>query len=738
MPAVSSFFLILALGFAVVIGPQTRAWSWGPAMIALGLSVATSLPALWRRNRSGAADLGLLALASGVAGWFAWRAWVSPVHEYGNADFLLLCGAVSAFFAIRSVIGNLLAERILVWGTAVLLLLSVIVVVKQVIDPNFSPLFSLRATQFPSGFYAHYNEAANYFIASSFIVAAAALTKKEKFWVKIIWGAIAFSGLIAAYLTKSRGGILGVGMGSVLFVSLTLIIGFRYDSKWFSRGLIAIPIIGIILVYYLLTGWQNSQEARSQLTDLSTILDNNIRLYFLGLATSCFADHPLTGGGSRSFSWECYQHWDSKIYGQGGARPEFVHNELIQAATDYGLIGLIFILILLGLTVTIGLIHVFLSKKCDDSYNSDTWIIGGVSGLAGMLVQSSFSFVFHLMPGVLLLGICLGSISISNSSRYSNSHFPIVIKSLVSSILIFFAFSLFSNGYLGTKLTHILWPVYFKNPSKPNDQIILKNLEESIKIWPQAELLKTKAELTMAQIDSTSPKITIINTIEKSLSAYAQAAKLNPFDPGIAINRANLLSFASRDEEAEMLYRKAIVLQGGLEPGFKSHLAYAKHLLVKATRQYSQGDLNEAIITLTTGVEHIEIAAKAIPPWAFSATGNDTRLSIHEALGVAREANGDFKGALTTYEFASTLRNGGKVQYRIAALMGKMAANSWAERRASEAMAYFIEAKRRAQMSTDLPSGVTLSQRVEYIDYLDKTIGFLKAAKIEASALPQN
>jgi hypothetical protein len=41
-------------------------------------------------------------------------------------------------------------------------------------------------------------------------------------------------------------------------------------------------------------------------------------------------------------------------------------------------------------------------------------------------------------------------------------------------------------------------------------------------------------------------------------------------------------------------------------------------------------------------------------------------------------------------------------------------------------------------MSTDLPSGVTLSQRVEYIDYLDKTIGFLKAAKIEASALPQN
>jgi hypothetical protein len=33
---------------------------------------------------------------------------------------------------------------------------------------------------------------------------------------------------------------------------------------------------------------------------------------------------------------------------------------------------------------------------------------------------------------------------------------------------------------------------------------------------------------------------------------------------------------------------------------------------------------------------------------------------------------------------------------------------------------------------------VTLSQRVEYIDYLDKTIGFLKAAKIEPATLPKN
>ena len=45
----------------------------------------------------------------------------------------------------------------------------------------------------------------------------------------------------------------------------------------------------------------------------------------------------------------------------------------------------------------------------------DAWRLGGLAALAGMLVQSSFSFVFHLMPGIILLGICLGMMSRSGT-----------------------------------------------------------------------------------------------------------------------------------------------------------------------------------------------------------------------------------------------------------------------------------------------------------------------------------
>jgi hypothetical protein len=60
-----------------------------------------------------------------------------------------------------------------------------------------------------------------------------------------------------------------------------------------------------------------------------------------------------------------------------------------------------------------------------------------------------------------------------------------------------------------------------------------------------------------------------------------------------------------------------------------------------------------------------------------------------------------------------------------------MAAESWEGRRPSEALGYFIEAKKRIVAARELPQGATASQRAEYLTYLDQTIAFLKGAKIE-------
>ncbi len=47
----ASLFLVLALILATTLGPQTRPWSWGPAMLALGAALVAALPMLWRSKR---------------------------------------------------------------------------------------------------------------------------------------------------------------------------------------------------------------------------------------------------------------------------------------------------------------------------------------------------------------------------------------------------------------------------------------------------------------------------------------------------------------------------------------------------------------------------------------------------------------------------------------------------------------------------------------------------------------
>src|SRR5690606_1324548 len=89
-----------------------------------------------------------------------------------------------------------------------------------------------------------------------------------------------------------------------------------------------------------------AQQARgSEITDTSVyplvdeVLENPIRLIFLEIAAEAVAMTPFAGGGSGSFAWHVYPLWDNLSHGTMPTRPELVHNELIQSATDYGIIG---------------------------------------------------------------------------------------------------------------------------------------------------------------------------------------------------------------------------------------------------------------------------------------------------------------------------------------------------------------------------------------------------------------
>lgn len=695
-------------------------------MMALGVSVAAALPQFWKKNRVDA-DFGLIAFGALVASWFAWRTWTSPVAELGQADLLLLAGVGGAFTSIRAIRGNELAERILVWGIALLLLANVLVIGQQLLNPSFSPVFGGRLDKWPTGFYAQYNEAANYLIASSLLVGAAALVGRQSLGGRLCLGLIGLCGIISVYFTHSRGGILGAAVGTGIFTSAALIVAKRRNSRWFAPALIAIPIIGLVIGGFLLKGWESSQQARQQGAGIAGVLDNDCRLYFLGIAMSCIGQHPMAGGGSRSFSWESFRFSDSTLQGDIMTHiPEQVHNEMVQAATDYGIIGAGLLTGLLGTLVVVALVRMLLGDVSGESGSADAWRVGGLAAFTGMFIQSCFSFVFHLFPGAILLGICLGLMSRASVNRGTISQ-VMGSKILLSTASLVCALLLIPMGWRGTQVTRILWSSYLSKVKVSMEESKIDALTKAIQIWPQATFYQDRATIYQTMAVS-APDDASTAFAERAINDYKQAEQLHPYDPGPVVNRANTLSQLQRDEEAENAYDRAIHLQGGMEPAFRVHLSLANHLLRKGLRQYSAQDPEQTLASMEISAQHMEQSFKQIP-WA----GQDIwepRVSIHESLGAAREANGDYKGAMQAYDFATTLAKGSRAHYRAGILYGKMAASAWTARRPAEALANFIEAKKRIGMTNELPQDVSPSQRAEYLAYLDRTINFLQGAKI--------
>ena len=730
MSSLSSVFLILSLVLAVVIGPQTRAWTWGPSELALGCSVLAALPVFWRRGRS-AGDLALLTLGALAAAWFAWRAWISPVPDFGQADLLLLAGAVGAFVSVRAIRDDHWAERILTWGVALLLLASVVVIGMQIVDPTYTPVFRARADEtMVSGFFAHYNYGANFLIVASTMVGAAAVAGRQSAPTRVLFALIAIAGLAGVWFTRSRGGIFGAAAACGVFAVVLLILGKRRNAKWFAPAVVAIPLVGLGIGAFLFMGWQARQEMQQPGSGVDSLMDNTIRLYLLGLAASCVGLHPLAGGGSRSFGWECYRFWETGTQGAGGVNPGFAHNEFMQAATDYGLLGAGLLFGLLAALVLAAILRVLFEERDGGWDHRDAWRLGALAALAGILTQSFFSFVFHLMPGALLLGICLGQLSRGNGRSPSKLR-TTASRILLSLAAVSCAFPLFGLGWKGLRVTHILWPTYFSKQAATSAESRIDSLTASIGIWPRAEFYQDRARI-FQELAGTGNQPEFREFANRAIDDYEAASRLNPFDPGPEVNRANLLSQLGRDRAAEDAYARAIALQGGMEAGFRSHYFLANHYYRKGLRQFAAGAPETALDSLDNAAIQMEKAVGEAPPWVFGVEGRSLRISIYESLGTVREALGDRKGALEAYDFAAAIPTGRRAHYRAGVLIGKKAAEAWSRRDPSVALKWFVEARKRvAQAGKDLPEGVTASGRLEYIDYLDKTIQFLKGAGIK-------
>ncbi len=408
----------LALVLAGMLGITLSVPLQAPAVVLIGLAgVLAGLCILARKD--GSEGRGVLIVAFVSIAYFVLRACTSPVWDLAIEDLVLIFSAGILYLIAGYAVRGKEAARFrqgLAWVVVILLVLHLGAALMQLVGGEGYSLSRYVTSAIRSssgrvtGMYGYYGSFAN------FAVIAGLLCLSLGVWGRMAYhhrGLMFLLGLVAMALavwSRSRSATLSlivalVVFGVMVFVSLTR----QKESVqfWATRAFLLLSVCGVLAG--LAAGvWVFKQRGG---VSMDMISDSGVRTQFWAMAGEQWVDYPLFGAGSRSYSYECFRYWSPNLPTEQ-ANPEFVHNEYLQLLADYGLMGLMLIIILFAGHLFVGGKRVRqLSEDLGENglkqgSNAMALAIAGVCGMVAMAVHICFDFRTHLLANLLLLVCC--------------------------------------------------------------------------------------------------------------------------------------------------------------------------------------------------------------------------------------------------------------------------------------------------------------------------------------------
>lgn len=562
--------LVVALAFALAFAPTLEPTAPGMVMLLLAPALAFGAAGLREGRKGSGWFAGLLAV---VSAYVLWRAWSSPVMDYGRSDAMLFaCGAAACVWA-----GWLAGKRSLkgfAIGLAVLALANLAVALIQWRDPGFTPFFSGRkTTTFPSGFYGHYNHFANFMLAAGFVAAGHALFTGSRMKARFGWGLVTLACVVGIMLSQSRGALLAVASGSAVLLVAWLLDLKRRKSRHFG-----IALLGVVLVVPLLAfgGWKIAESILStRVAEGGKLSDDSGRLEMAAMALEMAGNHPPSGGGSRSFSYELFEYWNPDELWTGSADADFVHNELLQTLADYGWVGLLLVVALLFGLLLRGVLVLAIEPEREGGGRSAALTAGALAGIAAMLTQSMFSFVFHMAPDVIVFG-ALAGIVIGRPWPFASmrSSFPGKPR-LLQGVVLAFAIGLVIFGWRDAAAW---WIAARPGASRQEASGIIRHekVARALAVRPDFRLERRGAEDASEVARGASPEDAAVwkdTTIRHLRSLVAR----HPKEYSARLALAMQLDGTDGYQEAGALYRSLIPLLDTRESHYRTHFQYGSH-----------------------------------------------------------------------------------------------------------------------------------------------------------------
>lgn len=609
-----TFVVCLALLLAGLAGITLSVPLQAPSVIAFGLGAFCAGLLLLARPEGEFRAKGLLVLSLAATAYFAARAVMSPVPDLAVQDLMLLLPAGTLYLTAGFICCGRTAERFrqgLAWVVVALLLCHSVAASMQLAGGSgFSLVRYLSPAVADSGgritgMYGYYGSFANFMVIAGLLSLSLGVWGRFRVFPRGVFICLGCSALGLAVWSQSRSAAVSMVVALLTLAVLLVVSLAGQKPRIKRRGYTVVVLVAAVGLVAGLAGgaWVFKNRALDSTEKASEMMfDSGVRMPFWSMAAEQWADHPILGAGSRSYSYLANRYWSPNLP-TGEASPVFVHNEYLQLLADYGLVGLSLVLCLLFWHLILGARRVrLLSKQVGgivEGSNAMALTITGVCGMVAMAVHIVFDFRTHLLANLLLFVCCaVWVLPIRKSGGRG------VGESRLGSWGLSLAMLVLGGGATGLGALQ-LWaglPLLEKqivkedgtwNPAAVPRVEWIPAFEKSVARVADFNRYQRLATLYQLEANDLSGEARD-SMLDQAVAAYQASVDRNPYNPVPWINLAAIHAGEGRYEKADHAYARASEMAAARERWFRMHSRWALLQQQWAGREWREGNNEQA------------------------------------------------------------------------------------------------------------------------------------------------
>ncbi|MBC8148520.1 MAG: O-antigen ligase family protein, partial [Verrucomicrobiaceae bacterium] len=469
--------------------------------------------------------------------------------------------------------------------------------------------------KFLTGIFGHYNPFSAFLNGSLFFFLSYFFLGK-KWVIKLLCGLLIVGILSGVVLSGSRGGWVSLVIGAVVWVFLLM--GYLWKRQ--SKLLGPVVLVGFLFVIAgaFSSVWMvkkiSSERRDLEIEQMSEVpLDDGGRLAMQQMAFEIFLDSPLLGQGPRSFSYLSLENWDPDMLWIRIGMPDFAHNEYLQVLSDYGAVGFLIIIVLL---IAHGALGTFQIIGDHDGRREEAdlpiWQLGAAAGLAAILAQCYFSFLFHVPACVVLVALQLGILgNVGGPGRA-----PFGVKALGRIVVVSIAVI---SGIMGWRFSNAFLDTQGAMEESGNvvgesDAFsLVSKLEEAGRLsWdPKASESAGQALMSFAMVSDQKRDVEQARRFrERAKVSFGKALQLNPHSPVALSGMPQLDDALGNFESADRGHRLAMKKLWPLEFHLRSQFFAARGAYARGYDAYRKGLKGQAENFYRLAKERLEMRGK--------------------------------------------------------------------------------------------------------------------------------